>query len=577
MSVTDGRVDETIDTEVLVVGGGGASLRAALAASQAGARTTVALKGQRGRSGATVSPDSPGAAWQLADECSSGEDSPEVHARNIVEAGLGMASPRLARIMAEEIVERSKELEQWGMEFAHDPAGKKRHYSAYSCFGDQPRAHCVLNSGFGHGGDVVRVLVEQIRQYKVAVHEDVFITDLLVESGRCVGALALGPDGQVVAYRAGAVVLAAGGARQIYPPEAGRTQIDTTGDGYAMALRAGATLTNMEFTQYVLRGVPPFPVKVPGVHWALFPKVLNRHGEDALAPYLPAGVSREQVMWDRTLHFPFSTRDHSKWLDVAVASELRAGRGTEAGTLYLDYSEVDLRTFKPSRLQHIPQGPSMPVVLPEGRLHVKPIAHAINGGILINEQAEATLPGLFTAAEAATGPHGADRLGGGMISMGQVFGERAGRFGAERARQAEARPLSPETLAAPLARLAQFGQGDRDAEEVLSALQEAMGTNLIVLRNEAGLQALIARIEALKSERLPQVAVGEPALLRRAMEVENSLVTADLMARAALMRRESRGSHFREDYPAQDDENWRVNILFHMADGQLRQETGTLE
>jgi succinate dehydrogenase/fumarate reductase flavoprotein subunit len=389
--------------------------------------------------------------------------------------------------------------------------------------------------------------------------------------------MALGPGGETVVYRAGAVVLVAGGARQIYPPEPGRTQIDTTGDGYAMALRAGAELTNMEFTQYMLHPVPPFPVRVPGVFWALCPKLRNRHGDDALAPYLPPGTSPEQVMIERTLHYPFSSRDSSKWLDIAFAGELRAGRGTPERGLILDFSEVNLSRFKPSRPQHIPEDYSRPVELPEGPVQVRPAAHAINGGLRIDEQAESTLPGLFAAGEAATGPHGADRLGGGMVSGSQVFGARAGKFAAGHARRAGVPALTAETLAQPLARLQRFGRGGRDADEVLLALQEATGTHLIVLRNQKGLETLIGRIRELTEDWLPQVAVKVPPALRRAIEVENSLLTAELMARAALMRRESRGSHFREDYPEQDDETWRMNIIFRQENGVLRQETGSLE
>jgi fumarate reductase (CoM/CoB) subunit A len=567
-------VDRIISTDVLVIGGGGAAVRAAVAAFDAGAKTMVVLKGQRGRSGATVSPDSAGVAWQLADECSGTQDSPEAHYRNIMEVGLGMVDPRLARILAYEIVERSAELERWGLQFAPDPAGKKPHYTGYSCFGDQPRAHCILNSGRGHAGDVVHVLVEQIRSRQVDIHENIFITDLLVQEHTCVGALALGPEGEILAYHAGAVILGSGGARQIFPQEPERTPIDTTGDGYAMALRAGAELTNMEFIQLMLHPVPPFPVKVPGVYWALLPRLKNRHGKDALAPYLPAGLSQEEVLTARTLHYPFSSRDSSKWVDIAFASEIRAGRGTPAPGLYLDFSQVDLRHFKPSRLQHIPEDPARPVELPAGPVQVRLAAHAINGGLRTDETAETTLKGLFAIGEAATGSHGADRLGGGMVSGSQVFAARAGKYAAERARSARSKTLAPETLAPAFERLQRFGRGEREANQVLAALQEATGTHLVVLRNEAGLAALLARIKELEEEWLPQVAVGTTPELRRAIEVDNSLLTAELMTRAALLRRESRGSHYREDFPTLDEDHWRKNILFHM-DGPGRLQVGT--
>ena len=516
-----------------------------------------------------------GVAWQMADECSE-EDSPDIHLNNILEAGLGMAAPRLARILAYEIGERSAELESWGMRFIPDPTGKRHHYSGYSCFGDRPRAHGIANSGYGHAGDVVKVLVEQIQQRDVAVHENTFITDLLVKDGVCAGALALGPEGQLIAYRAGAVVLGAGGARQMFPLEPDRPVIDTTGDGYAMALRAGAKLTNMEFTQYMLHELRPFTLQAPGIFWALFPILRNCHGDDALAPYLPSGVAREQVMYERTLHYPFSSRDASRWLDVAMATEIREGRGTEQGALYLDFSGVDLDAFRPSRPQHMPQDNSRQVVLPKELLQVRPAAHAINGGVIIDEQTAATLPGLYAAAEVAAGPHGADRLGGGMVPNGQVFGARAGRFAAEYALNVGRRTLTPETLELPLARLQSYDHGDREADEVLAALQTATGKLLMVTRNEQGLQTLLARLEELARDWLPQIAIEDTQALRRAIEVENSLLTAELMTRAALMRQESRGSHFREDYPEQDDQQWSVNILFHQKNGKLLQETGTL-
>ncbi len=568
-------IDRTICTDVLVVGGGGAACRAAVAAHDAGAQSILVVKGQLGSSGATVAPGR-GAAWQAADACSSGEDSPDVHFRNILDAGLGMADPRLARILAYEVLERMEELEEWGLRFVPDPTGKKPHFSAYSCFADQPRAHCILNSGHGHAGEIVMVLRRQMEMRDIEVHQNVFVTDLIVEAGECIGALALGPDGEVIAYRAGAVVLGTGGARQIFPTEEQHV-IDTTGDGYAMALRAGAELANMEYAQFMLHLHPRLSVQVPGSLWALFPKLRDRNGEDALTPYLPPGVSKERVMYERTLHFPFSSRDTSKWLDIAIANEIRAARGTPEGGLILDFSEVDLSTYRPSRPNHIPEDYNKPVVLPKGRVQVGSRAHAINGGTRIDDRAETTLHGLFACGEVAAGPHGADRLGGGMLTNCQVFGARAGKFAARCALNAGGRDLAPENVALPLARLRRHGRGKRSAKVMLGVLQQMTGNNLMVLRNAKGLQNLIARIQELTVEWLPQVATNDVYSLRRAIEVENSLLTAELMARAALMRQESRGSHYREDYPRQNDNAWRVSIVLRLEERQLRQETVTLE
>lgn len=562
-------VGSTVHTDVLVIGGGGAGCRAAVAAHDVGARVVVVVKGELGRSGATVAPGS-GVAWQAADGCSGPDDSPDVHFRNIIEAGLGMADPRLARILASEVLPRMDDLERWGVRFVPDPAEKKRHFCAYSCFADQPRAHCILNSGHGHAGDIVLALKREMSRRAIEVHEDTFVSDLIVYDGRCVGALGLRSNGGLVTYRAGAVVLAAGGARWIFPHARGQHLIDTTGDGYAMALRAGARLTNMEFAQFTL--VPSFssPISVPGSFWALFPKIRNRAGEDALVPYLPGGITRQQVMWERTLHFPFSCRDASCWLDIAVATETREGRGMEEGGLLLDFGEVDLATFRPSRPNHIPEDYARPVILPSGLATVRNAAHAINGGVCIDEQAQTSVEGLFAAGEVAAGPHGADRLGGGMVTSCQVFGARAGRSAAEYARDSDRTEPLGVAFHVPLARIRARRGGSRDAEDVFAALQDSTGRNLMVLRNESGLKELLARIEELRGEWIPQLASQTAQLLRRALEAENALLTAELMARAALLRQESRGSHFREDYPARDDHNWRAKIVLYSREGELQ-------
>ncbi len=553
----------TIHTDVLIVGGGAAALRAAIEAHDHGARTTIVLKGRTGKSGATVAPESPAVAWQVADACSTADDSPEVHCQNIVEAGLGMANPRLASLLAHELVDETARLESWGLRFIPDPIRRRQHYCGYSCFANRPRAHGIANSGHGHAGDVVQVLVAQLKRRSVEIHENVFISDLLVDDGTCIGALGLAEDAQVVIYRAGAVVLAAGGARQVFPLEPGRTRIDTTGDSYAMALRAGAELTNMEFTQYMLHPVPPFSVKAPGVFWALAPALKNRFGEDVLSQHLPAGVDAHEAMLKRTLHYPFSTRDESKWIDIAIARELATGGGTQQGALYLDFSTVDLCAFTPSRPQHIPEDFARPVELPEHPVQIRPAAHAVNGGILIDEQAESSLSGLFAVAEAAAGPHGADRLGGGMVSAGQVFGARAGRFAAIRARSHNGKGVPNRSLEQPLRRLAFNRSGGDAPDKLLSCLQAATGKHLVVRRTASGLQSLVAAIQDLVETQLPRLAVLDADDLRRAIEVENALTTATLMAHAAMLRTESRGSHYREDFPDQDDTNWRRNIIFH--------------
>lgn len=567
-------ITRTIDTDVLVIGGGGAACRAAVAAHDGGARTIVALKGQLGTSGATVAAGH-GVAWQAADECAGPDDSPEVHHRNIIDVGLGMADERLARILAYEILDRMEELEGWGLQFAPDPTGKKRHLSAYSCFGDQPRAHCIWNSGHGHAGDIVVALRRQMAQRDIPVHENVLITDLLVVDGVCRGALAVGPDGDVIAYRAGAVVLGTGGARRVFRRH-GRPAIDTTGDGYAMAVRAGAEVANMEFMQFMLGVFIHSPMSVPGPIWSLVPTVRNRYGEDFLPRYLPEGVTAEDAMRARCLHVPFSCRDASGWLDIAVTTEIREGRGTDEGGILVDFSRVDLRRFRPPRHTTLFGMGDEQVVLPEGPVQVRNHAHAINGGVRINTRAAATLPGLFAAGETAAGPHGADRLGGGMVTNCQVFGARAGRFAAEHALSSGRPEFAPQALEAPLRRLRSYGRGKHPTAAVWDALQEATDRDLVVARDREGLQRLAERLAELRAEMLPRVAAPTAAALRDALEVDNALLTTQLIVYVALRREESRGSHYRIDFPRRDDARWGQSILLRLEGDRIVERMATL-
>ena len=568
--------DQTIQTDVLIVGGGSAALRAAIAAADAGANVVVALKGQTGKSGASVSRGSPAVAWQCADGCSGDGDSPEVHYQNILSTGLGLADPRLARIQAYEIAERTAELEEWGVGFVADPSGKNRHFSAHSCFASHPRAHSVRDSGYGHAGDIVHAMVDQARLRSIDVHENVFITDFLVQDRVCVGAMALDKSGSLMVYRFGAVVLGAGGARQIFPPT-GKHRIDTTGDGYAIALRAGAELTNMEFIQYMMRPQDFKPSDIPGMYWAAFPKLRNRFGEEVLPRYLPQGVTPEQAMYDRCLHMPFSTRDASGWIDIAVVTEENEGRGVPNGGLSLDFSDADIENFKPEIQHHFHEEFNRKAVRPASSARVVATAHASNGGILINEQAESSLPGLFAAGEVCTGPHGADRLGGGMVSMGIVFGARAGQFAGERALLVGRPDLKESTLDVATEQLHVKRDGKDDAEGLFGKLQEAMGRNFLVVKNANGLRHLVERIEELRTECLTELDRNSPLTRRRAIEAENSLLVSELMVQAALVREESRGNHFRDDYPQQDERNWRKNIIHQFDDGKLRLTTRALE
>ena len=555
------KIERVYDTDVLVVGAGAAASRAALAAVQAGAQTTIAVKKRVGQSGATNYPRKGpyGSAWQAADACSGADDSPEVHYRDIMTAALGMADARMAWILAHESPERLLELEGWGFTLIADPKRQNPHYSGYSCFASQPRAHGMAADPVGgHTGNMVATLARRFVDH-AEVHEHTTVVDLLVNEGACVGALAIDDNGALVAYRAGAVILATGGAGQLFVV----TVIpgDITGDGYAMALRAGAELVNMEFMQHMLRPVSGEPPSMGGPFWSLNPIVRDTAGEDVVRAVLPPGVAAEQVYLERTLHYPFSSRDHSKWLDIAIQRAIRTGRGTARGAVLVDFSHVNLASARQPRAQHAP--PSAKVELRDPVIEVTHAAHAINGGVRVDEWGQSTLPGLFAVGETIAGPHGADRLGGGMLPACNVFGARAGARAAEYARGVGRVASLAEPAARPLARLNRFGRGSGTTWfEIRKALRELATATLIVMRNPDGLAHMLDDVERLTHELWDRVTISSAQTLAHALETESLLTTAVVMARAALLRTESRGSHFREDYPEQDDRQWPASIFW---------------
>jgi len=560
------------ETDVLVIGGGAAAARSAVAASASGASVTMVLKKQLGKSGATNYPGMNkhrvGSAWQAADGCGGADDSPEVHYSDIMRAAAGMADARMAKILSEESPERLLELEGWGFELIDDPEGKRPHYSGYSCFASQPRAHgMVSNTTGGHTGTMIESLAAQANRHGTQVHEGVTAIDLIVEGGECTGAVAMNDDGEILIYRAAAVIMATGGAAQMFPLS--HTPGDITGDGYAIAYRAGAELVNIEFMQYMVREVKGTPPMGGGPWWTLNPVLRNRHGEEFLEKYLPSGITVEEIYEQRTHHYPYSTRDISKWLDIAIQCEIRSGNGNERNAISVDFSGVDVTTAKPARPQHHP--PVQGIELGDEIIDIAHSAHAINGGIRVDEFGESTVPGLFAVGETIAGPHGADRLGGGMLAACNVFGKRAGEKAAERARSEGGGEFSESALEPVMNRINRFGNGSgKDSWfEVRKSLKTSAGNSLIAVRSATLLGQMREDCSKLRLERLLDVAVDSQQDLLRVLETDNLVFTADLVALTALHRTESRGSHYREDYPERSDENWDKSIFWKLgADGE---------
>jgi len=552
---------ERVTTDVLVIGGGGAGARAAIEASDHGASVVMALKGQLGRSGATAYPVAEYAGFQASDGCDP-LDSPEDHFRDIMEAAQGMCNPRLARIVAEESPGALRSLEAFGVPFLRDDRG--RHVTGTACFSTRSRSHRIL----GHGEPIVAALARQIKARPICLEEETMAASLLIQDGQCIGALAMNMAARWVAHLAKATILATGGAGQLF-----KTNLnpgDITGDGYVMAYRAGADLVNMEFMQSGFAISRPLTL-LGAWTWSCNPTFTNSAGEEFLPRYLPGGVTPSQVFEAKAGHYPFSSRDLSKYLEISVLKEMKQGRQVF----------FDLRNSE--RLEEMKRRPLYPWLAARGLDLAKepaPIAifaHAVNGGILINEQASSTVPGLFAAGEVAGGPHGADRLGGNMLATCQVFGARAGKYAALYAKESDRPALRRDTLEGAESGFlaARKSSGKKNDRELKKEIQNLMFESLVIERSGAQLAMALRHLDVVDPCQTNLGAEG-PSGACEALEIRNLVEVAKIMARASILREESRGSHYRTDFPEKNDERWNRCIITRLENGIMKQSLITL-
>lgn len=542
-------LDKRVD--VLVIGGGGAACRAAIEAADAGAKVMMVLKGRLGESGATAFKVAEMAGFNVADGQVDPIDSIEEHYHDIIIAGAGMADPNLAKLVAEEAPLVLKRLEGWGVKFERDGD----HYLEFlSCFSTRPRTHVIK----GHGEPIIHALTSQIKKRDIVIIENTFVTKLFIHGGECIGVGYLDQENNFGIINAGAVILATGGAGQLF--ERNLNPSDICGDGYTLGYEAGAELVNMEFMQAGIGISHPIVNLLNAWVWSAYPILTNSSGHCFLAEYLPKGVSVKETMDTHALHFPFSSSDNSKYIELAVQSEIAEGRGTEEGGVYLDLTKLTsdyIRSLPPDsgfrKMWPITQEflLSRGVDVLHQPVQITCFGHAINGGLRINTEGETSIPGLFAAGEVAGGPHGADRLGGNMMVTCQVFGARAGRFAAKRALNQPKREIPKTHILAEKDRLRECTGKVLNIQSLKKELQSKAQLGLLVRRNESNLKSFLKSVTDLREELLNSPRTFEPN--RDIWEFHSLLTTGEIMATAALDREESRGSHLRTDYPVRND------------------------
>ena len=544
---------EQLQTDVLVIGGGAAGCRAAIEAHDRGARVLLAVKGRFTRSGSTFYPLTIGVGYTTAPP-GGDETGPEAHYQEIMAAGQGMVSPTLARVLAEEAPARLVDLlDRYGMVFR-----------------EQDGQVLYIKPDFGSGqvragGASVPAIREafgrEIHERGIRVLEETAIVRLLGDRNGCVGAVGITGEANVVVIVARATVLATGGGSTAFLYHMNTP--DLTFDGHGMALELGAELVNMEFYQMILGLTGPVRrMLIPEPYLALEPRLINGLGKEFLARYLPGDVMPADCLRSRAGAGPFRSQGVAKYLDIAIFDEVRAGRGTESGGVQADFTAVDPSQIRAGKLDWYEWAKARGADLCAHPVDIAPHVHAFNGGVLINPEAETTVPHLFACGEAAGGPHGANRIGGNQFAGTQVFGERAGRFAAARAAELGEPTVIQDRVSEVGERLAtlQRRESGRAPQEVQRAIQTAMWNEMGVYKDAASLRRCLEKLAAIEGDLLA-LYLPDGRHLFLALSLPHLLNLAQIIVRMASMREESRGPHYRTDFLSPDDARFGQPIV----------------
>ncbi len=600
--------------DVLIIGGGGAALRSALEVVDTDDQLKVIIvtKGGLGRSGVTALACSDRMAFHttLPYTEPGGEDNWRYHSDDIYRLGGYVSDEDLAQILARNSGEAFEYLDKLGVPFAKSEEGKADQFRTDGS--DYARA-CY--TGPYTASDIEIALIEEVvmRYDRIEIVDNFMIVDLITSGDRVIGAWGLREvdnekwlDDNIALFRAKAVILATGGAGGAYKfnvfPQG------MTGDGYAMAYRAGAELVNMELIQIGLSSLET-ELACSGSMLRAVPRILNDEGREFLRDYLPPDVSRVEIfnlIFAKGSSWPVSYEQPTKTIDIAIYKEIMAGRrvyfdysdnprgfrlGLLDDDLYKRYMEeivleigLEFRERNPLfRLMEINptlvewlkgRGIDLSII---GNLEVVPAIQHFLGGVKIRERANTTLRGLYAAGECAGGQHGANRPGGNSLLDCQVFGKIAGRESALEAKSLkEFEPLPQEQIEMIYNRvksLLEASEGE-EATEVREKLREILYRTASIVRTQEGLAEGLEALEHLKTKGLSVDDKG----LNYALETINLLEVGKMIMRAAKMRNESRGAHLmfasdRDNIPLRrDDENWRRYIVIKKEEGKMELE-----
>jgi succinate dehydrogenase / fumarate reductase flavoprotein subunit len=572
--------------DVLVIGAGGAGLRAAIEAAASGVSVGLVCKSLLGKAHTVMAEGGVAAALRHVDE----RDSWQTHFRDTMVGGKMLNNVRMAQLHALEAPDRVRELEQWGAVFDRTADGRilQRSFGGHS----HPR---LAHVGDRTGLEMIRTLQDRAVSMGIAVYMEHTITHLTTNPSGVTGAFGYRRiDGVPVAFPAKSILLATGGIGKAY--EITSNSWEYSGDGQALALRAGAELIDMEFVQFHPTGM----VWPPGVRGLLVTEAVrgeggilrNKDGTRFMWTYLPedrrheyAATDEEAATWVEALSAgrttdarrppELSTRDN---VARAIYTEVKEGRGSPHGGVFLDISYLPaehVRRKLPSMYEQFKELADVDITA--GPMEVGPTTHYVMGGIRVDaDTGQTTVPGLFAAGEVAGGMHGANRLGGNSLSDLLVFGQRSGAAAAARASSVSDDPyMNPVQLREAEADLdAPLGRtGGTDPYRLREYLQATMQSLVGIFRTKADLEAAITKIEDIRERAQELCAPGGRAYnpgWNLVFELRNLIDISDSIARSALVREESRGAHSRLDFPATEKAWATKNVVVRREDGELR-------
>jgi succinate dehydrogenase / fumarate reductase flavoprotein subunit len=580
--------------DVIVIGAGGSGLRAAIEAHEHGLRTAILCKSLFGKAHTVMAEGGIAASMGNVNP----HDNWQVHFRDTMRGGKFLNNPRMAELHAKEAPERVWELETYGALFDRTPEGKisQRNFGGH----EYPR---LAHVGDRTGLELIRTLQQKIvslqqddlREHgdldaRITVFAEFTVTDLLKDGDAIAGAFGYHREsGDFVVFEAPAVILATGGIGKSFKVTSNSWEY--TGDGHALALRAGATLINMEFVQFHPTGMV-WPPSVKGILVTESVRgdggvLRNSEGKRFMFDYVPevfrGQYAKSEEEGDRWYTDPDNNKRPPELLPRdevarAINSEVKAGRGSPHGGVFLDVSTrlsaADIIRKLPSMHHQFKELADVDITAEP--MEVGPTCHYVMGGIEVDADTEAAVvPGLFAVGEVSGGMHGSNRLGGNSLSDLLVFGRRAGAGAAEYLQAlGDRRPTvkDDEIDRAAAVALAPFSAGEQagvdasteNPSTVHAELQQTMNDLVGIIRRESEMQEALERLKVLRERASRVVVEGHRRYnpgWNLALDLRNMLDVAECVARAALERQESRGGHTREDFPAMDPEWRRVNLV----------------